>query len=143
MHTELQLTSFALQNRFHSLPASSPLVTAVPASTLAHSAMMADHLELASAPSDAPAEQAAAVPEARTPAPMPELPKEVLLSVLKMSTEALSFSSRYRNLKHAALVAKAWRAPSQEMLCRDAVFHSVVSIERWLEVRWDSARAIA
>lgn len=65
---------------------------------------------------------------------IPDLPKEVLHRILSMTTEQLSFTSRYRNLKSTALVAKAWRGPSQELLCRDAVFHSVATIQRWLEV---------
>ncbi|ORY90615.1 hypothetical protein BCR35DRAFT_103630 [Leucosporidium creatinivorum] len=64
---------------------------------------------------------------------IPDLPKEVLHRILSMTTEQLSFTSRYRNLKSTALVAKAWRGPSQELLCRDAVFHSVATIQRWLE----------
>jgi hypothetical protein len=67
---------------------------------------------------------------------IPDLPKEVLHRILSMTTEQLSFTSRYRNLKSTALVAKAWRDPSQELLCRDAVFHSVTTIQRWLEVSW-------
>lgn len=70
---------------------------------------------------------------------IPDLPKEVLHRILSMATEQLSFTSRYRSLKSTALVAQAWRGPSQELLCRDAVFHSVASIQKWLEVSFPAA----
>lgn len=72
-----------------------------------------------------------------------DLPKEILLRIIKMTTEGLAYTTRYRNLKRTALVAKAWTGPSQELLCRDAVFHNVRSIEGWLEVRNFGAKARA
>lgn len=63
-----------------------------------------------------------------------DLPKEILLDILRRATESLAYTTRYRNLKRAALVAKAWREPSQSLICRDVVLHTTRACELWLEV---------
>ncbi|GAA5952714.1 hypothetical protein JCM21900_000413 [Sporobolomyces salmonicolor] len=130
VETDPRYVAAASYDPFSTSPASviPPLHPPAPASTHsaspAPSASRAGSARLTSVPPFVP------LPSLTMPS---DLPQEVMMRILRISVEGASHLTRYKTLMSASLVARNWRAPAQELLCKHVVIHSQGNANRWLQ----------